>query len=171
MLEHVAQQCSWIILVQQWPMWCGVKNAFGISVYSKEYTCPILLRWKIKYRPELNGSKHSLCLICSQLLREGNFDSFYRSKIFAVCLLKCLSYVFNQRFCPYSGYDEWTRRPYDLVFSAFISVVKIGSWFASFSSKSYWFSLSFQISRSFIYHFNLQNDDSDDFIIWIVTDI
>jgi hypothetical protein len=28
-------------IVHQWPTWCGVKNAFEMSVYSKEYTFPI----------------------------------------------------------------------------------------------------------------------------------
>jgi hypothetical protein len=43
LLEHsVAQQWIWLALVQQWPMWCGVKNTFGMSVYSKEYTFPVL---------------------------------------------------------------------------------------------------------------------------------
>lgn len=32
---------------QQWSAWCGVQNAFGVSVYPKEYMFPILLiSWK-----------------------------------------------------------------------------------------------------------------------------
>jgi hypothetical protein len=30
-------------LVQEWPTWCGVKNTFQMSVYSKEHTVLILL--------------------------------------------------------------------------------------------------------------------------------
>jgi hypothetical protein len=63
LLEHIvekkwpqiifAQQWSWITLMQQWPMWCGVKNTFGKSVSFKEYTFQMLLNVEAYYICEM----------------------------------------------------------------------------------------------------------------------
>jgi hypothetical protein len=38
------QQWPLITLLQQWPTSCGMKNTFGMSVYSIDYTFPILFK-------------------------------------------------------------------------------------------------------------------------------
>jgi hypothetical protein len=53
----------------------------------------------MKYRLELNDSKHYFDLIHSEFLREGIYDVLCCSEIFEVCLLKGLLDVFNQNFC------------------------------------------------------------------------
>jgi hypothetical protein len=53
--SDLSPQCLWAIVISEVTCWCyhsccGIKNTFGISVYSKEYTFPILFSKAISHR-------------------------------------------------------------------------------------------------------------------------
>jgi hypothetical protein len=54
--------------------WYGVKNDFGISVYSKEYTFPTLVVNDIKYRSQLSPAKFNWNAFSARLVynKKGN---------------------------------------------------------------------------------------------------
>jgi hypothetical protein len=74
-----AQQWPLLTFVQQWPTWCGVENAFGMSVRFREYIFPVLLiynfccclyRWKSlnesrlrEFFPQLLGLLYIFCIL------------------------------------------------------------------------------------------------------------
>jgi hypothetical protein len=75
-LEHiVAQQGPEITLVQQRPAWCGVRNTFGMSVYSKEYPFPVLLLLLLSFssllRSGFDESKLTYKLLILRLWARG----------------------------------------------------------------------------------------------------
>jgi hypothetical protein len=45
----ITQQWPQITLVQQRATWCGLKNTYGMSVYSKEYNFPILFIFSVYF--------------------------------------------------------------------------------------------------------------------------